>query len=120
MLQPLALLQAGLLQLLQPLALLQAGLLQPLLPLLDRASHWEPPSPRQDEYVVVETAVVRELPSLALLEAVSASDPSVGDPRPWMQHHRLGASSTEVCQALALLAWQPTLSHDAVPPPLVP
>ena len=106
--------------LLQPLALLQAGLLQPLLPLLDRAGHWEPPSPRQDEYVVVETAVVRELPSLALLEAVSASDPSVGDPRPWLQQHRLGASSTEVCQALALLEWQPTLSHNAVPPPLAP
>jgi len=29
----------------------------------------------------------------------------------------LDSSSTEVWQALALLEWQPTLSHDAVAPP---
>ena len=60
---------------------------------------------------------VWELPSLALVEAVVASDPSVGrDPRAWVQqHHRLASSSAEVCQALALLEWQPTLSHDSVP-----
>ena len=100
----------------QPLAWLEGGLLQPLLALLDRSGHWELPSLRQGEYVVVEAMVVWELPSLALREAVVASDPSVGDPRPWVhQQHRLGSSSTEVWQALALLEWQPTLSHDAVP-----
>ena len=104
----------------QPLAWLEGGLLQPLLALLDRSGHWELPSLRQSEYVVVEAMVVWELPSLALREAVVASDPSVGrDPRSWVQqHHRLASSSAEVCQALALLEWQPTLSHDAVPPPL--
>ena len=87
-------------------------MLQPLLALLALLAFW------QGEYMVVEAVVVWELPSLALLEAVVASDPSVGDPRPWVhQQHRLGSSSTEVWQPLALLEWQPTLSHDAVAAP---
>ena len=61
----------------QPLAWLEGGLLQPLLALLDRSGHWELPSLRQGEYVVVEAMVVWELPSLALREAVGASDPSM-------------------------------------------
>ena len=44
-----------------------------MLALLDRSSHWELPSLRQGEYVVVDAMVVWVLPSLALREAVVAS-----------------------------------------------
>ena len=81
----------------------------------------EVPSLSHGDDMVVEGVVVWKMPQPSLaLEAVIASDPSVGrDPRAWVhQHHRLASSSAEVCQALALREWQPTLSHDAVPPPL--
>ena len=86
-----------------------------------RSGHWELPSLSHGDDMVVEGVVVWKMPQPSLaLEAVIASDPSVGgDPRAWVQHLlRLASSYTELCQALALLEWQPTLSHDAVPPPL--
>ena len=79
------------------------------------------PSLSHGDDMVVEGVVVWKMPQPSLaLEAVIASDPSVGgDPRAWVQHLlRLASSYTELCQALALLEWQPTLECATLPPTL--
>ena len=108
--QPLALLECA------PTLIQQQWLLQPLA-LLEGE-----PTPIQESGLLLIGAVgaplvFRRVPAYST-SAVVASYPSVGDPRPWV-HQRwwLRSSSTELWQPLALLEWQPTLSHDSVAAP---